>query len=295
MNDRHPSGTATPPAPASEADPAHYASYGHQEATYGDFTTYGDYTATGFDAGTGAHANGTFAADPLFGDMPGNDNGTGSYDASQWSTGSHQTLNYDPYAAQHQAAYDTGSYDTTSWSAGYEHLVQIPAQSTGPDASGQWDASGWLQPEQSEEPGQSGPSDQTQQWVGTQHFDTGAFDATQWNTDGTPAGDEHGGSAPESYDAHEHPRTEVVDFSAEAVDFAQQATATFEQLAPYDDQDQPLPRTASWRPTAPTAPRSSTTRRRSPRRRPRARAPAGRPPARPRGRAGRLRPNVPPC
>ncbi|MEI5524106.1 M23 family metallopeptidase [Streptomyces brasiliscabiei] len=251
MNDRHPSGTATPPAPASEADPAHYASYGHQEATYGDFTTYGDYPATGFDSGNGAQATvtGTFATDPLFGDLPGNDSGTGTYDASQWSTGSHQTLNYDPYAAQHQAAYDTGSYDTTSWSAGYEHLSQVPTQSTGPDASGQWDASGWLQAEQSDESGQLGQSDQTQQWIGTQHFDTGAFDATQWNSDGTPAGDEHGGSASESYehagsgaesyDAHEHPQTVMVDLSgvdlsAEAADFHQQATATFEQIAPYD-------------------------------------------------------------
>ncbi|WP_328837371.1 M23 family metallopeptidase [Streptomyces europaeiscabiei] len=250
MNDRHPSGTATPPAPASEADPAHYASYGHQEATHGDFTTYGDYPATGFDSGTHT-GTGTFAADPLFGDLPGNDAGTGSYDASQWSTGSHQTLNYDPYAAQHQAAYDTGSYETTSWSAGYEHLSQVPTQSTSPDASGQWDASGWLQAERADEAGQSGQSDQTQQWVGTQHFDTGAFDATQWNSDGTPVGDEHGGSAAESYehggdahesyDAHEHPQTVVVDLSAaEAADFHQQATATFEQIAPYD-QDEHLP------------------------------------------------------
>ncbi|MFE7838610.1 M23 family metallopeptidase [Streptomyces sp. NPDC057474] len=242
MNDRHPSGTATPPAPAPEADPAHYASYGHQEATYGDFTTYGDYSATGFDSGTGAHATatGTFATDPLFGDLPGNDTGSGSYDASQWSTGSHQTLNYDPYAAHHQAAYDTGSYETTSWSAGYENLSQVPTQSTGPDASGQWDANGWMQAEQSDEADQLGQADQTQQWVGTQHFDTGAFDATQWNSDGTPVGDEHGDSASESYDAHEHPQTVVVDLSAEAVDFAQQATATFEQIAPYD-QDQHLP------------------------------------------------------
>ncbi|WP_308114314.1 M23 family metallopeptidase [Streptomyces brasiliscabiei] len=257
MNDRHPSGTATPPAPASEADPAHYASYGHQEATYGDFTTYGDYPATGFDSGNGAQATvtGTFATDPLFGDLPGNDTGTGTYDASQWATGSHQTLNYDPYAAQHQAAYDTGSYDTTSWSAGYEHLSQVPTQSTGPDASGQWDASGWLQAEQSDESGQLGQSDQTQQWIGTQHFDTGAFDATQWNSDGTPAGDEHGGSASESYehagsgaesyDAHEHPQTVMVDLSgvdlsAEAADFHQQATATFEQIAPYDQDEHHL-------------------------------------------------------
>ncbi|GHH86270.1 M23 family metallopeptidase [Streptomyces capitiformicae] len=249
MNDRHPSGTATSPAPASDADAAHYASYGHQGATLGDFTTYGDYAATGFesgfDSGTSAHATATFATDPLFGDMPGNDAGTGSYDASQWSTGSHQTLNYDPYAAQHQAALDTGSYDTTCWSAGYEHLAQVPAQSTGPDSSGQWDASGWLRAEQLDQADQLG-ADQTQQWVGIQHFATGVFDATQWNSDGAQSatddhGDgsttsesyEHGGSAPESYDAHERP-------SAEAVDFAQQATAAFEQITSYD-QDQPLP------------------------------------------------------
>ncbi|MFD9117287.1 M23 family metallopeptidase [Streptomyces bottropensis] len=251
MNDRHPSGTATPPAPASEADPAHYASYGHQEASYGDFTTYGEFPATGFDSGTGAHATatGTFATDPLFGDLPGNDTGTGSYDASQWSTGNHRTPNYDPYAAQHQAAYDTGSYETTSWTAGYDHLSQVPTQSAGPDASGQWDASGWLQAEPSDEAGQSGHTDRTQQWVGTHHFDTGAFDATQWNSDGTPADDEHSGPAEESYDqdgaasepyeAQSHPQTVVVDLSAEATDFHQQATATFEQIAPYDQDEHP--------------------------------------------------------
>jgi murein DD-endopeptidase MepM/ murein hydrolase activator NlpD len=252
VNDRHPSGTATPPAPASEADPAHYASYGHQEASHGDFTTYGDVPATGFDSGNGAPATATgtatFATDPLFGDLPGHDTGTGSHDASQWATGNHQTLNYDPYAAQHHAAYDTGSYETTSWSAGYDHLSQVPSQPSGPDASGQWDASGWLQAEPSDETGLSGHSDQTQQWVGAQHFDTGAFDATQWNSDGTPAGDEHedaaaesyehGGGSSETYEAHEHPQTVVVDLAAEA-DFHQQATATFEQIAPYDRAEHP--------------------------------------------------------
>ncbi|BBC36023.1 Peptidase M23 [Streptomyces graminofaciens] len=242
MNDRHPSGTATPPAPASDADSAPYASHGHQEATYGDFTTYGDYGATGFDAGTGAHtpATGTFAVDPLFGDMPGNDSGagTGSYDASQWATGSHQTLNYDPYAAQHQAAYDTGSYDTTDWTtSGYENLAQVPAQSTGPDGNtGQWDANGWLQAEQLDRADQLGQNDQTQQWVGTQHFDTGAYDATQWNGDGAQtADDEHGGSAPESYDAHEHPSTDTSDERPSTVSFHEQATATFEQVDLYGE------------------------------------------------------------
>lgn len=113
----------TTPTPASDADSSHYASYGSQEAQYGDFTPYGGYDATGFDAsgtpgttGTAdAHATGSFETDPLFGSMPGD--GTGSYDASTWTTGGHQTLNYDMYAAQHHAAYDTGAYDATQWAA----------------------------------------------------------------------------------------------------------------------------------------------------------------------------------
>ncbi|MEV5316354.1 M23 family metallopeptidase [Streptomyces sp. NPDC052687] len=181
VNDRHPSGSMTTPAPASDAASAHYASYGTQEAPYGDFTTYGGYPATDFDTGghpTASSAT-TFQADPLFGDMTGGHD-TGAYDSSQWSTGSHETLNQDPYAAQHHAAYDTGAYDATAWSTGYQQLAGIPHQTAAPDTSGQWDASAWLQPEQS-----GGPADQTQQWEwGTQHFDTGAYDATQWNTAG---------------------------------------------------------------------------------------------------------------
>ncbi|MFJ4202617.1 M23 family metallopeptidase [Streptomyces sviceus] len=183
MNDRHPSGTLTTPAPASDADSSPYASYGTQEAQYGDFTTYGGYDATGFDAtdATCAQATGTFAADPLFGDMPGD--ATGSYDASTWATGGHQTLNYDMYAAQHHAAYDTGAYDATQWGADQQQLAAIPPQAGSPDHSGQWDASSWHQADQS-----AGQADQTQHWEwGTQAFDTGAYDATQWNSDGTAA------------------------------------------------------------------------------------------------------------
>ncbi|WP_343243732.1 M23 family metallopeptidase [Streptomyces sp. SID13726] len=190
MNDRHPSGTLTTPAPASDADSSPYASYGTQEVQFDDFTTYGGYDATGFDT-TGTHATaahttgaqhtGTFEADPLFGNMPGD--GTGSYDTSTWSTGGHQTLNYDMYAAQHHAAYDTGAYDATQWGGDHQQLSAIPPQANGTDASGQWDASAWLQPDQS-----ATPADRTQQWEwGTQTFDTGTYDATQWNSDGTPA------------------------------------------------------------------------------------------------------------
>ncbi|MFJ8490745.1 M23 family metallopeptidase [Streptomyces sp. NPDC094038] len=164
MNDRHPSGTMTTPAPASDADPAHYAPYGTQEAQYGDFTTYGDHTATGT----------AFHRDPLFGSLPGEGQATGAYDTTQWQTAGGQTPHYDPYAAQHHAAYDSGAYDSTAWT--------VPAQGTAADTSGHWDANAWLQPDQ------SGMAGATQQWEwGTQAFDTGVYDATQWNSDGTPA------------------------------------------------------------------------------------------------------------
>lgn len=178
----------TTPAPASDASGAHYASYGAQEAPYGDFTTYGSYDATGFSGATGT---GTFGTDPLLDALPGQQH-TGAYDTTQWQTSADHTLNYDPYAAQHHAAYDSGVYDTTAWT--------VPAQATGNDISGQWDASAWLQPDQ------SAGTDHTQQWEwGTQAFDTGVYDATQWNSDAT---------------AHEQL----------AEPFGQPATATFEQV-----------------------------------------------------------------
>ena len=154
------------PAPASDAASAPYASYGTQEAQYGDFTTYGDYAATGaqvtgtqgagFDA-TG-HTTASFATDPLFGDMPGSGQGTGSYDTGHWPTGTHENVHYDAYAAQHHAAYDTGVYDTTSWTAEQQPMSVIPSQAPSPDATGQWDAGSWLQPDQA-----GNPADHTQQ------------------------------------------------------------------------------------------------------------------------------------
>lgn len=183
MNDRHPSGTASPPAPASDAASTHYTSYGLQDGRYGEFTSYAAPAASTF--GTGGPTTAAFAADPLFGDLPGG-GPTCAYDATQWSTGgqdtldagSHQTAAYDPYAAQHYAAYDTGSHDTTAWTADCQQIVGIPAQATAGDATGQWDAHAWLEAGQRPE--------QTQQWEwGTQAFDTGAYDATQWNSAGT--------------------------------------------------------------------------------------------------------------
>nr|WP_250404946.1 M23 family metallopeptidase [Streptomyces cellostaticus] len=167
MNDRHPSGTMTTPTPASDASTGHYA-YGTQEAQYDDLTTSGGYDATGFTAG----GTGAFAADPLFGSLPADEQHTGAYDGTQWQAGTGQFTPYDPYAAQQHTAYDTGGYDTTAWT--------VPAQATGNDVSGQWDANAWLQHDQS-------AADPTQQWQwGTQTYDTGVYDATQWNSGDTP-------------------------------------------------------------------------------------------------------------
>ncbi|MFJ3774381.1 M23 family metallopeptidase [Streptomyces sp. NPDC090075] len=192
MNDRHPSGTMTTPAPASDAGQAHYAPYGTQEAQYGDFTTYGDQAATGA----------SFHSDPLFGSLPGQTQTTGAYDATQWQTVGDQTLNYDPYAAQHHAAYDSGAYDSTAWTVPAQ--AAHPAHPTVADTSGHWDANAWLQPDQ---PAAAGA---TQQWEwGTQAFDTGAYDATQWNSDGTPAqpADHEPQEQHEQYEGHEQYET----------------------------------------------------------------------------------------
>ncbi|MEU6989876.1 M23 family metallopeptidase [Streptomyces sp. NPDC046465] len=171
MNDRHPSGSSTPPSSAPGADYAHYAPYDQQSAQHGGY---------GYDPySTGAYDTGTFAVDPLFGDMP-----DGGHDTGQWATttGPQQTLTHDAYAAQYYAAtYDTGSYDTSMWSTGgHQQLIDIPAQQ-GPDTTGQWDTGAWNQ------------APQTGQWD-TQAFDTGAYDATTWNS----AGETH--DAPPAYE-----------------------------------------------------------------------------------------------
>ncbi|GHE10728.1 M23 family metallopeptidase [Streptomyces alanosinicus] len=205
MNDRHPSGTMSPPAPASDASAAPYAPYGSHEAPYGDLTTYGGYGATGFPDGTGS-----FSTDPLFGSLPGQQS-TGAYDTTQWQTG--QNPHYDPYAAQHHAAYDSGFHDTTAWT--------VPAQATGNDTGGwggaHWerDTGAWLPPDQ------SGVAAPTQQWEwGTQTFESGTYDATQWNSAGQAGPD----------------RTEQP-----AEPFAQPPTSAFPQVpyehqVPYEDQ-----------------------------------------------------------
>ncbi|MBL3665480.1 M23 family metallopeptidase [Streptomyces sp. M2CJ-2] len=216
VNDRHPSGTMAPP-PASDAVSAHYASYGTQEVQYGDFTTHSGYDTSGFDPtgfGTGTPATAASTTDPLFGNLSESGHDPASYATGDWSAGGYDTTYYDAYPpAQQQAAYDTGGYDATAWATGQQQqLPTVPPQATAPDASGQWDAGAWLQPDQAQS-----TADPTQQWHwGTQTFDTGAYDATQWNSDGN--------TAPQVSESHEAPA-----YEHQAVPFDQQPTATFEQ------------------------------------------------------------------
>ncbi|MFE6841607.1 M23 family metallopeptidase [Streptomyces sp. NPDC057686] len=98
------------------------------------------------------------------------------------------------------ASYETGAYDSTAWSAqgsypqdgGY--LSTVPAQGgvTEDAGTGQWDASAWNQPGSTDYQAtafgyeQTGQAAQTGQWAmpgyGTTGTETGAYDATAWNT-----------------------------------------------------------------------------------------------------------------
>ncbi|MEU5364735.1 M23 family metallopeptidase [Streptomyces sp. NPDC005925] len=246
MNDRHPSGTMTTPAPASDAASADYASYGTPENQYGDFTTYDAYDATAFGAASydpGAHATTSFATDPLFGDLPGSDYAvagtTGAYDATQWTTGGQgAALDYDAaYAAQQQVAqhagYDTGTYDATAWTSGYQQVPAGAQQPGAPDATGQWDAGSWVQPDQS-----GNPADQTQQWEwGTQAFDTGAYDATQWNADSAA-------QPTETYEQHGESYDERADAAYDRTPYTEYNDVADHARSPYGDPDQDLPDSA---------------------------------------------------
>ncbi|RII21048.1 Glycyl-glycine endopeptidase LytM precursor [Streptomyces sp. YIM 130001] len=176
--------------------------------------------AAGYDgAATGAFDATSFDADPLFGAMPGTDTAShsGQWDNSAWSTGSYDTYgtgshdvlgtgshttagyeNYDGYATQYAAttaydtsAYGTGSYDTTAmWATtGQQPLTDIPNQ-PGPVPGDQWDGTGqWSAPDLLT--GAPQGFDQTQAFEAPLAFghpqpatgyETGAYDATAWNT-----------------------------------------------------------------------------------------------------------------
>jgi murein DD-endopeptidase MepM/ murein hydrolase activator NlpD len=188
-------------------------------------------------AGYDSHSTGSFDTDPLFGHLPGqHDNsreptydggyattyggGYGAYETSQWDTGAHQQASYDAYGAQAHPQAPQG-YDTT---AAWMPDPGIPAQAAAADATGQWDTTGWNQAGQADQwaTGDTGafptttfdttayatgtfatPVFETAGYEGYGTTDTGAYDATVWNTGATP---ENAAYAPEqtSHPAYEH-------------------------------------------------------------------------------------------
>ncbi|WP_405715942.1 M23 family metallopeptidase [Streptomyces sp. NBC_00046] len=155
-------------------------------------------------AGYDSDATGSFDSDPLFGSLPGGHDGaygggygagqsgySGQYDSTQWDTGAHPTTSYDayaPYAAQPQQQYEAGpTYETTAtWTPAADYGTEatatatfagIPAQGGSPDATGQWDTTGWHT---------------NDQWATgeTAVYDSNTYDATAWNTGATPEHDQ---------------------------------------------------------------------------------------------------------
>lgn len=209
------------PAPDSDISSAHYASYDAPEVQYGDFTMRDGYGTVGSSLpapDAEGHDTTAFAADPLFGDLPGDGHHQGRYPTGTWSAVGHETVSHDTYAAQQQTRYDTGGYGQTAWTTGQQQTVEVPQQATAPGASGQWDSGAWLQAGQ-------GHADPSRQWhQGTRSSGADDHDATPWNPDGgEPVSEPDGKAAVPGPDACVDP------YEHRAVPFDQQATAMFER------------------------------------------------------------------
>ncbi|MFF9685142.1 peptidoglycan DD-metalloendopeptidase family protein [Streptomyces sp. NPDC014623] len=235
-------------------------------------------------AGYDSPSTGGFDADPLFGNLPGqHDGGHGTtygdgyapayeggysgYDSGRWDTGAHQQASYDAYDTLNHPQAPQG-YDTTgTWTA----EAGIPAQTTAPapDATGQWDTAGWDLTGQADQwtAGDTGafPTttfDTTAYATGTFTLpafegaghesyaatDTGAYDATAWNTGAPP---ENAAYAPEqtSHPSYEHQPAPYEPY--ESAEFASREDAG------HDPQDSPgSPHHAGY--TEPSTPQTDT-------------------------------------
>ncbi|MGW0672483.1 M23 family metallopeptidase [Streptomyces sp. NPDC002746] len=204
--------------------------------------------------GYDSHSTSGFDDDPLFGSLPSGYDGpydttagyaapydtgqaghSGQYDTTQWDTGAHRTATYDhaaDYAAytphfqqhpQYEAApqYDAApqQYDTTGTWATTDAHANIPAQGGAPDSSGQWDTSGWYA---------------NGQWSSTDTagYDSGAYDATAWNTGATP---EHGQQTPQNLTAsHEPEQTRQHPYETHAPYETREAYGTYQAYEAYE-------------------------------------------------------------
>ncbi|CAM5441441.1 M23 family metallopeptidase [Streptomyces atroolivaceus] len=191
-------------------------------------------------AGYDSRPTGGFDTDPLFGTLPGQqddnhettygggyapayDGGYSGYDSGQWDTGAHQQASYDPYDTPSHPQAPQGYEDTTAtWVP--EAALPSQAAAPAPDATGQWDTTGWDTTGQADQwgSGDTGafptttfdttayatgtfapPAFETAGYESYAAADTGAYDATAWNTGATP---ENAAYAPEqtSYPSYEH-------------------------------------------------------------------------------------------
>ncbi|MER6114975.1 M23 family metallopeptidase [Streptomyces sp. NPDC001743] len=270
MNDQHPH--------------AGYAGYdGHSTGGFDSDPLFGSLPGTYDDRHDGSYETTTGYAAPYGGDQTGH---SGTYDSSPWDTGAHHTAayghsaEYTAYTAQpqqeHHHPYDGDSpYDTgATWvPADGDYGPTVPAQHPAPDSSGQWDTTAWQQ---------------NGQWTdaGTTGYDTGAYDATAWNTGATPEHEQRTGPAEtspyevdqtaqhsyaatedyeaqpafDSYDSYEPEPYRTAEFSVPETDLAPEAAD-----GPAEDEDSAAA-AAGHRPAGRTAARSggSRSRRRSP-------------------------------
>ncbi|WP_405389067.1 peptidoglycan DD-metalloendopeptidase family protein [Streptomyces sp. NBC_01102] len=225
MNDQHPhagyAGFDSRSTGGFDADPLFGSLPDHQDGSHE--TAYGSGYTTAYDGSYGGYDTAYAAGPQQTGQY---DTGHGQYDTGQydgqWGTGAHQQASYDGYGAQvHPQAQQT--YGTT---ATWMPEAGIPAQTAHPgtgaaDATGQWDTTGWDHTGQADQWATSDTGafptttfSSTAYATGTYTApvfetsgygtaDTGAYDATAWNTGATP---ETTAYAPEqtSYPAYEH-------------------------------------------------------------------------------------------
>ncbi|WP_406392750.1 peptidoglycan DD-metalloendopeptidase family protein [Streptomyces sp. NBC_00887] len=228
MNDQHPHagyvGYDSHSTGSFDTDPLFGTLPGHHD---GSHETYDSSYTTAYDATYGGYGN-AYPAEPQSQSVP--------YDPTQWDTGGHQQAPYDAYGAQAHPAQQT--YDTT---ATWLPAGGIPSQAGAPEATGQWDTTGWDHTGQADQWATSDTGafptstfSDTSYATGTytapvfespgygtgayETVDTGAYDATAWNTGATP---ENTAYAPEqtSHPSYEHRSTpyesyETAEFSA---------------------------------------------------------------------------------
>ncbi|RST12297.1 M23 family peptidase [Streptomyces sp. WAC05374] len=157
----------------------------HPHAGYvgDDAYSTGSFQSGTFETGsfeTGSATTGGFAADPLFGALPG------TYDSTYESSSAYQA----GYTA------DSGQYDSSQWAAATATQQWATTDTTGyveyAEHTGQWDAGAWSE---------ASAYDATGQWnvaaAATATFDSGAYDATAWNYAAAPT---ETFTVPEQYD-----------------------------------------------------------------------------------------------